>query len=162
MKGLVGETVRTLERFAAWLLLARLLGIGQSCRLRSIWSCSPRMRRIVSSTKPRTIRPTAKTAALHNGTWWAGAMMRSWGRWVAVLGGGVIAGLCAALLQLKVRQENLQPTPLLQLVSLLLLGLGFAVPWWLVSRWRHRRRSRGTSHAGGGWQWPRSAVRRRA
>ena len=69
MKGLVGETVRTLERFAAWLLLATLLGIEQSCRLRSIWSCSPRMRRIVSSTNPRTIRPTAKTAALRNGTW---------------------------------------------------------------------------------------------
>ena len=88
--------------------------------------------------------------------------MRSWGRWVAVLGGGVIAGLCVALLQLKVQQENLQPTPLLQLVSLLLLGLGFALPWWLVSRWRHRRRSRGKTHAGGGWQWPRSAVRWRA
>src|SRR5215213_2140710 len=124
MKGLVGETVRTLEWFAAWLLLARLLGIGQSCRPRSIWSCPPRMRRIVSSTNLRTIRPTAKTAALRSGTWWAGAMMRSWTRWVAVLGGGIIAGLCVALLQLKLQQENMQPTPLLQLVSLLLFGLG--------------------------------------
>jgi hypothetical protein len=28
MKGLIGETVRTLEWFAAWLLLVTLLGIG--------------------------------------------------------------------------------------------------------------------------------------
>jgi hypothetical protein len=88
--------------------------------------------------------------------------MRSWGRWVAVLGGGILAGLCVALLQLKVQQGNLQPTPLLKLVSLLLLGLGFVLPWWLVSRWRHRRRSRGKAHAGGGWPWPRSLVRWRA
>src|SRR3954451_24015624 len=67
-------------------------------------------------------------------------MMRSWVRWVAVLGGGILAGLCVALLYRKVQQENLQPTALLKLVSLLLLGLGFALPWWLVSRWHHRQR----------------------
>jgi hypothetical protein len=61
-------------------------------------------------------------------------MVRRWVQWLTVLSGGLAAGLGVSLLQLKVQQENLQPTPLLQLVSLLLLGLGFALPWWLVSQ----------------------------
>ena len=63
-----------------------------------------------------------------------------WTRWVAVLGGGAAAALCVGLLQLKVQQENLEPTALLKLVSLLLLGLGFALPWLLVNRCRRRQR----------------------
>ena len=68
-------------------------------------------------------------------------MVRSLVRWLAALTGSLAAGLCVALLYQKVQQENLQPTALLKLVSLLLLGLGFALPWWLVSRWHHRRHS---------------------
>ena len=69
-------------------------------------------------------------------------MARRWIRWVAVLGGGATAALCVGLLQLKVQQENLEPTALLKLVFLLLLGLGFALPWLLVNRCRNRGRQR--------------------
>jgi hypothetical protein len=68
-------------------------------------------------------------------------MVRRWVQLLAALRGGLAASLGVSLLQLKVQQENLQPTPLLKLVSFLLLGLDFALPWFLVSRWRHRRHS---------------------
>ncbi|MFL5332038.1 MAG: hypothetical protein ACJ8H8_02425, partial [Geminicoccaceae bacterium] len=66
-------------------------------------------------------------------------MMRSLVRWLAVLTGGVAAGLCVALLYLKVQQENLQPTLLLKIASVALLGLGFGLPWLLMNRWHHRQ-----------------------
>jgi thiol:disulfide interchange protein len=66
--------------------------------------------------------------------------VRGWVRWMAVLGGGLAAGLCVGFLHLKVQQANLEPTLLLKLVSLLLLGLGVALPWLLVNRWHNRRR----------------------
>ena len=47
---------------------------------------------------------------------------------VAVPGGGSAAGLCVGLVHLEVRQQDLEPTPLLRAVPLLLLGLG--LPWW--------------------------------
>jgi hypothetical protein len=67
-------------------------------------------------------------------------MVGTWIRWTAALGGGLVAGLCVGLLHLKVWRQNLEPTPLLQAVSLLLLGLGVGLPWRLVSGRRGRRR----------------------
>ena len=67
--------------------------------------------------------------------------MRSWVRWLAMFGGGSAAGLCVGLLRLKVWQQNLEPTPLLQAASLLLLGLGVGLPWLATGRRMRRRRS---------------------
>jgi ABC-type uncharacterized transport system permease subunit len=66
-------------------------------------------------------------------------MVRSLVGWLAALTGGLVAGLCVALLHLKVQQENLQPTLLLTIASVALPGLGFGLPWLLVNRWRHRQ-----------------------
>ena len=67
-------------------------------------------------------------------------MVRSLVGWLAALADGLAAGLCVALLHLKVQQASLEPTPLLKLASLLLLGLGVALPWLPVNRWHKRRR----------------------
>src|SRR3954469_6139106 len=58
----------------------------------------------------------------------ARTMVRDWVRWMAVLGGGLAAGLCVGFLHLKVQQANLEPTLLLKFVLLLLLCLGVALP----------------------------------
>ncbi|MFL5336199.1 MAG: hypothetical protein ACJ8H8_24260 [Geminicoccaceae bacterium] len=63
--------------------------------------------------------------------------MRSLVRWLAVLTGGVAAGLCVALLYLKVQQENLRPTLLLKIASATLIGLP-----WLLATGRHVRHRR--------------------
>lgn len=65
-------------------------------------------------------------------------MVRSRVRWLAGLIGGLVAGLCVGLLQLKVQQENLQPTLLLKIASPSLIGLGFGLPWLLFTG-RHIR-----------------------
>ena len=66
-------------------------------------------------------------------------MVKSLVRCLAVLTGGLAAGLCVALLYRKVQQENLQPTLLLNIASVALPGLGFGLPWLLVNRWHDRR-----------------------
>jgi hypothetical protein len=50
--------------------------------------------------------------------------------------------VCVELLHLKVWQQNLKPTALLQAVSLLLpgLGFGFGLPWLLAAGRRNQRR----------------------
>ena len=69
-------------------------------------------------------------------------MIKSWVRWVAVFTGGLTVSLPGSLLQLKVQlkvqQENLQPTLVLKIASLSLIGLGFGLPWLLFTG-RHSR-----------------------
>ena len=65
-------------------------------------------------------------------------MIKSWVGWVAVFTGGLTVSLPVSLLQLKVQQENLQPTLFLKFASLSLIGLGFGVPWLLFTG-RHIR-----------------------
>ena len=65
-------------------------------------------------------------------------MIKSWVRWVAVFTGGLTVSLPGSLLQLKVQQENLQPTLLLKIASLSLIGRGFGLPWLLFTG-RHSR-----------------------
>src|SRR4051812_44539795 len=80
-----------------------------------------------------------------------------------MLGGGLAAALCVCLMYLNVQQENLEPIALLKLVSLFLLGLGFALPWLLVNHCRTRRRQRRLEGAATVcWPWRRSAARWRA
>ena len=67
-------------------------------------------------------------------------MKRNWVRWVGMLGGAVTAALFVGLLHLKVQQENLEPTRLLQGFSLLLLGLAVGLPWLLIAGRRGLRR----------------------
>jgi uncharacterized membrane protein len=54
----------------------------------------------------------------------------------------VVAGLLVVLLRVKLRQQQLEPTPLFDALSALLMALGAGLPWLLVTgraRWRHRR-----------------------
>ena len=65
---------------------------------------------------------------------------RRWAAWLAALIGGATVGVCILPFWTQLRQRNLEPTLLLQSVSALLIGLGFALPWLLIqSRKRHKR-----------------------